>query len=61
MTEKLLFAIKSREELEVLVEFFRRTVTSMKLHGLSEAVLRFPVEANIPDIRISFVGEDKNG
>ena len=61
MAEKTLFAVSSHEEAEVLDEFFRRTVTSMKLHGLSEAVLRFPVEANIPDIRISFVGEDKNG
>lgn len=61
MTEKPLFAIKSREESEVLVEFFRRTVTSMKLNGVSEAILRFPLETNIPNVRISFIDEGRNG
>ena len=61
MAEKTLFAIESREESEAVEEFFRRTVTSMKLHGVSAAKLRFPLEANIPDIRISFIDEDQNG
>lgn len=61
MTEKTLFAVSSHEESEALMEFFRRAVTSMKLHGLSEAKLRFALEANIPDIRISFIEEGKDG
>ena len=61
MTEKILFTIGSYEESEALMEFFRRAVTSMKLHGLNEAILRFPLEANIPDIRISFIEEGKDG
>lgn len=61
MIEKTLFTIESHEEAKVLSEFFRRTATSMKLHGSSEARLRFPLEANIPDIRISFIEEGKDG
>lgn len=61
MAEKILFAVAADEEAEVLNEFFRRTTTSMKLHGLSEARLRFQPETNIPDIRISFIDEGQNG
>lgn len=61
MTEKILFEVSSHEESEALMEFFRRTVTSMKLHGLNETRLRFALEANIPDIRISFIEESKDG
>ena len=61
MKEKTLFAVSSHEESEALIEFFRRILTSMKLHGLNEARLRFPLEANIPDIRISFIEEGKDG
>lgn len=43
------------------MEFFRRAVTSMKLHGLNEARLRFPLKTNIPDIYISFIEEGKDG
>lgn len=56
-----MFTVDSREETEMLNEFFRRTTTSMKLHGLNEARLRFPLEANIPNIRISFIEEGKDG
>ena len=61
MEKKTLFAVSSHEESETLMEFFRRAVTSMKLHGLNEARLRFPLEANIPDIHISFIEEGKDG
>ena len=61
MEEKTSLAISSHEASEALMEFFRRAVTSMKLHGLNEARLRFPLETNIPDIRISFIEEGKDG
>lgn len=61
MAQKTLFTITSHEESEIIVEFFRRTAAAMKLHGLNKTTLRFPAEDELPDIRISFIEEGKDG